>query len=81
MKEKSDMNSAKLPTCDATVAVSGTRSTRSSNGRKASSDLPMKLRRRQSDARWRANVASCYETLKNIIPINKLASRRQISKV
>ena len=44
-------------------------------------DLPMKLRRRQSDAKWRASVASCYETLKHIIPVNKRASRRQISKV
>ena len=44
-------------------------------------DLPMRVRRRQSDARWRANVASCFETLKNIIPVNKRASKRQISKV
>jgi len=41
----------------------------------------MRVRRRQSDAKWRANVASCYETLKLIIPMNKRASKRQISKV
>ena len=44
-------------------------------------EAPVRLRRRQSDAKWRANVASCYETLKNIIPHNKRASKRQISKV
>ena len=42
---------------------------------------PIRLRRRQSDARWRANVASCYETLKYIIPMNKRTSKKQISKV
>lgn len=39
-----------------------------------------KLRRRQSDARWRANLASCYETLKLIIPLNARASKKQVSK-
>lgn len=39
-----------------------------------------KARRRQADARWRANVTRCYETLKNIIPVYKRASQHQISK-
>ncbi|ELU08657.1 hypothetical protein CAPTEDRAFT_228277 [Capitella teleta] len=46
----------------------------------ASIDVLTQLRRRESDARWRANLANCYETLKNIIPINKRASKKQISK-
>jgi len=40
-----------------------------------------KSRRRQSDARWRANLASCYETLKQVIPLTTRASKKQISKV
>jgi len=40
-----------------------------------------KARRRQADARWRANVTRCYETLKHIIPVYKRASQHQISKV
>jgi len=40
-----------------------------------------KFRRRQSDARWRANLASCYETLKLVIPLTTRASKKQISKV
>ena len=44
-------------------------------------DASVRVRRRQSDARWRANVASCYESLKHVIPVNKRASKRQISKV
>jgi len=40
-----------------------------------------KFRRRQSDARWRANLASCYETLKLVIPLTTRATKKQISKV
>jgi len=40
-----------------------------------------RFRRRQSDARWRANLASCYETLKLVIPLTTRASKKQISKV
>jgi hypothetical protein len=46
-----------------------------------SAELAKKLRRRQSDARWRANLASCYDTLKLIIPLNARATRKQVSKV
>ncbi|XP_048728620.1 uncharacterized protein LOC125646412 isoform X2 [Ostrea edulis] len=42
--------------------------------------VPMRVRRRQSDAKWRASVASCYDTLKTIIPDNEKMSRRKISK-
>ena len=41
----------------------------------------VRLKRRQSDARWRANVATCFETLKHVIPMNLRATKRQISKV
>lgn len=44
------------------------------------SDKMSRARRRQSDARWRASVASCYETLRLTIPVNKRATRR-IAKV
>jgi hypothetical protein len=44
------------------------------------SDKVSRARRRQSDARWRASVASCYETLRLTIPVNKRATRR-IAKV
>jgi hypothetical protein len=40
-----------------------------------------KIRRRQSDARWRANLTSCYETLKNIVPVNVRPSKKKVSKV
>lgn len=40
----------------------------------------MRVRRRQSDAKWRASVAMCYETLKTIIPNNEKLSKRKISK-
>jgi len=40
-----------------------------------------KFRRRRSDARWRANLASCYETLKLVIPLTTRASKKRISKV
>lgn len=40
----------------------------------------MRVRRRQSDAKWRASVAMCYETLKTIIPNNEKMSKRKISK-
>lgn len=42
--------------------------------------LPMRVRRRQSDAKWRASVASCYETLKHVIPDCDKISKRKISK-
>uniref|UniRef100_K1PNY4 BHLH domain-containing protein n=1 Tax=Magallana gigas TaxID=29159 RepID=K1PNY4_MAGGI len=42
--------------------------------------VPMRVRRRQSDAKWRASVAMCYETLKTIIPNNEKLSKRKISK-
>lgn len=43
--------------------------------------VPMRVRRRQSDAKWRASVAMCYDTLKSIIPNNEKLSKRKISKV
>ncbi|KAK7477573.1 hypothetical protein BaRGS_00031178 [Batillaria attramentaria] len=42
--------------------------------------VPMRVRRRQSDAKWRASVASCYETLKLIIPNGKALPKRKASK-
>ncbi|XP_076114690.1 uncharacterized protein LOC143082740 [Mytilus galloprovincialis] len=42
--------------------------------------LPMRVRRRQSDAKWRASVATCYETLKHVIPDCDKISKRKISK-
>ncbi|XP_022320502.2 uncharacterized protein LOC111122804 isoform X3 [Crassostrea virginica] len=42
--------------------------------------VPMRVRRRQSDAKWRASVAMCYDTLKSIIPNNEKLSKRKISK-
>ena len=44
-------------------------------------DKISRARRRQSDARWRASVASCYETLRLTIPMSKRATRKHISKV
>jgi hypothetical protein len=43
--------------------------------------VPMRVRRRQSDAKWRASVATCYETLKHVIPDCDKISKRKISKV
>ena len=40
-----------------------------------------KYQRRRADARWRANLARCYETLKLVIPLTTRASKKQISKV
>ncbi|KAK3101723.1 hypothetical protein FSP39_005850 [Pinctada imbricata] len=42
--------------------------------------VPMRIRRRQSDAKWRASVAVCYDTLKHIIPNSEKMSKRKISK-
>ncbi|XP_069133155.1 uncharacterized protein [Argopecten irradians] len=44
------------------------------------STFQMRVRRRQSDAKWRASVATCYETLKNIIPNRDKMPKRKISK-
>lgn len=41
----------------------------------------MRVRRRQSDAKWRASVAVCYEKLKHVIPDCDKISKRKISKV
>lgn len=49
------------------------------NGRRG--HAPMRMRRRQSDAKWRASVASCYETLKFVIPNQKSLPKRKTSKV
>ena len=43
--------------------------------------VPKGERRKQSDAKWRASVASCYETLKLIIPNVANMSKRKASKV
>ncbi|KAL3842502.1 hypothetical protein ACJMK2_020507 [Sinanodonta woodiana] len=40
----------------------------------------MRARRRQSDAKWRASVAMCYDIMKNVIPDHKKLSRRKVSK-
>ena len=40
-----------------------------------------RVRRRQSDAKWRASVAMCYGIMKNVIPNQKKLGRRKISKV
>ncbi|KAL5007111.1 hypothetical protein ScPMuIL_015917 [Solemya velum] len=42
--------------------------------------VPMRVRRRQSDAKWRASVAKCYDTLKYVIPDCRKQSRRKVSK-
>ncbi|XP_076471999.1 uncharacterized protein LOC143301525 [Babylonia areolata] len=42
--------------------------------------VPIRTRRRQSDAKWRASVASCYETLKFVIPNGKTLPKRKASK-
>ncbi|XP_005105844.2 uncharacterized protein LOC101854740 [Aplysia californica] len=41
---------------------------------------PLRAKRRQSDAKWRASVATCYDTLKYVVPNMKQMSRRKISK-
>ncbi|PVD34028.1 hypothetical protein C0Q70_05290 [Pomacea canaliculata] len=41
---------------------------------------PIRTRRRQSDAKWRASVASCYETLKFVIPNKDALPKRKTSK-
>lgn len=43
----------------------------------------MRVRRRQSDAKWRASVANCYTTLKIITSTSssKKKSKRKFSKV
>ncbi|XP_061178600.1 uncharacterized protein LOC133187258 isoform X2 [Saccostrea echinata] len=46
----------------------------------AKGSVPMRVRRRQSDAKWRASVATCYDTLKSIIPNSDKMSKRKISK-
>ncbi|XP_041366768.1 uncharacterized protein LOC121381511 [Gigantopelta aegis] len=42
--------------------------------------ISMRVRRRQSDAKWRASVASCYDTLKFIIQDSKKMAKKKISK-
>ena len=45
---------------------------------------PTRVRRRQSDAKWRASVAMCYNVMKHVIPHSKRyskASKRKLSKV
>ncbi|ESO97536.1 hypothetical protein LOTGIDRAFT_228205 [Lottia gigantea] len=41
---------------------------------------PVRVRRRQSDAKWRASVASCYDTLKLVIPNANKLSKKKVSK-
>ena len=45
------------------------------------SPLQAKAKRRQSDAKWRASVATCYDTLKYVVPNVKNMAKRKISKV
>lgn len=40
-------------------------------------DSQIKARKRQFDSRWRANIAGCFETLLQIIPMNKRAIKKQ----
>ena len=49
--------------------------------KKKRSFSPLRAKRRQSDAKWRASVASCYDALKFIVPNMKKLSKRKISKV
>ncbi|RUS73187.1 hypothetical protein EGW08_019049, partial [Elysia chlorotica] len=44
------------------------------------SPLQAKAKRRQSDAKWRASVATCYDTLKYVVPNVKNMAKRKISK-
>lgn len=39
-----------------------------------------RVRRRQSDAKWRASVAMCYNIMKHVIPNQRKLGRRKISK-
>lgn len=48
---------------------------------KSHSESTMKVRRRQSDARWRANVAACYEKLRHVVRVKKDDTKKHISKV
>ncbi|XP_059150735.1 uncharacterized protein LOC131937372 isoform X2 [Physella acuta] len=41
---------------------------------------PLRAKRRQSDAKWRASVATCYDALKYVVPNVKHLSKRKISK-
>ncbi|XP_055901284.1 uncharacterized protein LOC106065737 isoform X2 [Biomphalaria glabrata] len=41
---------------------------------------PLRAKRRQSDAKWRASVATCYDVLKYVIPNVQNLSKRKISK-
>ena len=50
-------------------------------GRTKRCQVPIRTRRRQSDAKWRASVATCYETLKFIIPNGRTLPKRKASKV
>ncbi|CAH1784456.1 unnamed protein product [Owenia fusiformis] len=45
-----------------------------------SSSAAVKQRRRESDAKWRANIANCYNSLKNIVLMNKTPVRKKVSK-
>ncbi|GFR66002.1 hypothetical protein ElyMa_003673100 [Elysia marginata] len=48
--------------------------------RSRSSPLQAKAKRRQSDAKWRASVATCYDTLKYVVPNVKNMTKRKVSK-
>ncbi|KAH9499958.1 hypothetical protein Btru_076010, partial [Bulinus truncatus] len=41
---------------------------------------PLRAKRRQSDAKWRASVATCYDALKYVVPNVQNLSKRKISK-
>ncbi|CAG5118479.1 unnamed protein product, partial [Candidula unifasciata] len=41
---------------------------------------PLRDKRRQSDAKWRASVATCYDVLKYVVPNVKHMSKKKISK-
>lgn len=45
------------------------------------SHSPMRARRRQSDAKWRASVATCYDALRHAVPETKCLSKKKVSKV
>ncbi|XP_074660734.1 uncharacterized protein LOC141913169 [Tubulanus polymorphus] len=44
-------------------------------------EAPTKIKRRASDAKWRANIAHCYDSLKKIIPTPNDYPRKKIPKV
>ena len=57
--------------------------TQDMKGRKVTNtynELQLKARRRQSDSKWRASMANCFETLMHVIPMSKRAHKKQ-SKV